>query len=166
VFPGFALFERLVGARYTGPWEYQPLGPFLANSFRERRNSPVDRDASEALAEPYRLALENVRTANPPSPLFSVSSIRRLVQGAGAIRQSSSKFSSRPPDCAAPRELRKRYRDIEFSAHAYWKRPPSQMVNAITPVKRAAISSPGDLFGTRTQSGADQRREAGSLFGI
>jgi fumarylacetoacetase len=146
---GFCLLNDW-SARDIQTWEYQPLGPFLAKSFATTISPWIV--TLEALA-PYRLPWS--RSNDDPQPLPYLDS--PIVRGAGAIDIELEVLieTARMRGAGeAPQSLsRSNFR------HAYWS--VFQMVTHHT--VNGCNLSPGDLFGSGTQSGPTAA-EAGSLL--
>ena len=127
-------------ARDIQPWEYQPLGPFLAKNFATTISPWIV--TLEALA-PYRTAWS--RPAGDPEPLPYLDAPTLRSEGAIDIQLEVTLQSARMRESGlAPHRLcRKSYR------HAYWTL--AQLVTHHT-VNGCNLQS-GDLLGTGTLSG-------------
>ncbi|MDT9001429.1 fumarylacetoacetase [Paucibacter sp. APW11] len=137
-------------ARDIQPWEYQPLGPFLAKNFGSTI-SPwiVTMDA----LEPFRCAFE--RPADDPQPLPYLDSAANRAEGGYEIElevwlQSAKMRAAGEP---AARLVRSNFR------HAYWTL--AQMLTHHA--SNGCNLQSGDLLGSGTQSGP-KPEEAGSLL--
>lgn len=127
-------------ARDIQPWEYQPLGPFLAKNFATTISPWIV--TLEALA-PYRTAWS--RPAGDPEPLPYLDAPTLRSEGAIDIQLEVTLQSARMRESGlAPHRLcRTSYR------HAYWTL--AQLVTHHT-VNGCNLQS-GDLLGTGTLSG-------------
>lgn len=137
-------------ARDIQPWEYQPLGPFLAKSFASTISPWVV--TLEALA-PFRLPWS--RPAQDPQPLPYLDSASLRAGGAIDVQLEVGieTAAMRAAGTAPQRLARTNFR------HSYWS--IAQMVAHHT-VNGCNLES-GDLLGTGTQSGPAPE-EAGSLL--
>lgn len=137
-------------ARDLQGWEYQPLGPFLAKNFATTISPWIV--TLEALA-PFRVPW--LRPGDDPAPLPYLDSPQIRAQGGLDIQLEvwlSTDALRRV--CAPP------YRLSQSNAkHAYWN--IAQMVAHHT--INGCNLQPGDLLGTGTQSGPEDK-EAGSLL--
>ncbi len=137
-------------ARDIQPWEYQPLGPFLAKSFATTISPWVV--TLEALA-PYRLPWS--RPADDPQPLPYLDCAQLRAGGAldlkleVALETAAMRAGGTGPQRLARTNFR----------HSYWS--IAQMVAHHT-VNGCNLES-GDLLGSGTQSGPAPE-EAGSLL--
>ncbi len=147
---GIALFNDW-SARDIQPWEYQPLGPFLAKSFSSSLAPWVV--TAEALA-PFRTPF--VRAAGEPAPLAYLDSAGNRDRGALDIYLEAWLLTDamRRADLPAVRLSRGNARDA-----AYWT--PAQLIAHHT--VGGCNLRPGDLLGSGTLSGAPAE-EAGSLL--
>ena len=147
---GIALFNDW-SARDIQPWEYQPLGPFLAKSFSSSLSSWVV--TAEALA-PFRTPF--VRSAGDPAPLAYLDSAKNRERGAFDIQLEAWLLTEemRRADLPAARLSRGNARDA-----AYWT--PAQLIAHHT--VGGCNLRPGDLLGSGTLSGP-RAEEAGSLL--
>jgi fumarylacetoacetase len=147
---GVTLFNDW-SARDIQAWEYQPLGPFLAKSFGSTISPWVV--TMEALA-PFRAPL--TRPAGDPEPLPYLNDADNRARG-GLDIQLEVRLQS-----AAMREQGLAPMTISVSsaaAAAYWT--PAQLVAHQT--ANGCNLQPGDLLGSGTLSGREQR-QAGSLL--
>ncbi len=133
-------------ARDIQPWEYQPLGPFLAKSFGTTISPWIV--TLEALA-PFRLPF--TRPESDPQPLPYLDSPTHRAQAAFDIELE---IWLRTPAMAAPVRLSR-----SNLRHAYWSL--AQMLTHHA--SNGCNLQPGDLLGTGTISGP-QPEEAGSLL--
>lgn len=137
-------------ARDIQPWEYQPLGPFLAKSFASTISPWVV--TLEALA-PYRLPW--TRAADDPQPLPYLDGAELRAGGAldmhleVALETAAMRAAGTAPHSLARTNFR----------HCYWSL--AQMVAHHT--VNGCNLEPGDLLGSGTQSGPAPE-EAGSLL--
>ena len=127
-------------ARDIQPWEYQPLGPFLAKNFASHISPWVV--TLEALA-PYRAAFAH--PANDPQPLPYLDSAHNRDAGALDIQLS---FSLQTSQMRAKGEAAALVSQTNYK-HAYWT--AAQMVAHHT--VNGCNLQPGDLLGTGTLSG-------------
>ncbi len=136
---GLALFNDW-SARDIQPWEYQPLGPFLAKNFASTVSPWVV--TMEALA-PYRVPF--TRPAADPQPLPYLASSAHSAGGGFDIQLEALIETSqmRQAQSAPVRLALTNYR------HAYWS--AAQMVAHHT-VNGCNLQA-GDLLGTGTLSG-------------
>ncbi|MDI4634057.1 fumarylacetoacetase [Pelomonas sp. V22] len=137
-------------ARDIQPWEYQPLGPFLAKNFGSTISPWIV--TMEALA-PFRCGFE--RPAGDPAPLPYLDSEANRQQGSLDIELEVwlQTAAMREQDLAPVRLVRSNFR------HAYWTL--AQMLTHHA--SNGCNLNPGDLLGTGTQSGP-LPEEAGSLL--
>ncbi len=137
-------------ARDIQPWEYQPLGPFLAKNFGSTISPWIV--TMEALA-PFRCGFE--RPAGDPEPLPYLDSEANRRQGSLDIELEVwlQTAAMREQDLAPVRLVRSNFR------HAYWTL--AQMLTHHA--SNGCNLNPGDLLGTGTQSGP-LPEEAGSLL--
>jgi fumarylacetoacetase len=147
---GVTLFNDW-SARDIQPWEYQPLGPFLAKNFASTLSPWVV--TLEALA-PFRAAF--TRPAADPQPLPYLDSPANRAQGALDIQLEVWLQTAAMRAAAEPAV---RLSAANAAEAAYWT--PAQLVAHHT--VGGCNLQPGDLFGSGTLSGprADQ---AGSLL--
>jgi fumarylacetoacetase len=137
-------------ARDIQPWEYQPLGPFLAKSFASTISPWVV--TLQALA-PYRLPW--TRPADDPQPLPYLDGAELRASGAldmhleVALETAAMRAAGTAPQSLARTNFR----------HCYWSL--AQMVAHHT--VNGCNLEPGDLLGSGTQSGPAPE-EAGSLL--
>ena len=147
---GIGLFNDW-SARDIQPWEYQPLGPFLAKNFSSSLSPWVV--TAEALA-PFRAPF--VRAAGEPEPLAYLDSAENRDRGAFDIqleawlRTEAMRTADRPAVCLS----RGNARDA-----AFWT--PAQLIAHHT--VGGCNLRPGDLLGSGTLSGR-RPEEAGSLL--
>jgi fumarylacetoacetase len=147
---GAALFNDW-SARDIQPWEYQPLGPFIAKNFCSTLAPWVV--TMEALA-PFRAPL--VRPADDPQPLPYLDSPEDRAHGGLDVeleiwlQSAAMREAGRPP----VRLSRSNARDA-----AYWT--PAQLVAHHT--VGGCNLQPGDLLGSGTLSGPGPG-ESGSLL--
>ncbi len=127
-------------ARDIQPWEYQPLGPFLAKNFASHISPWVV--TMEALA-PYRAAF--TRPEGEPQPLPYLDSAQNRDAGALDIQLS---FSLQTSQMRAAGEQAALVSQTNYK-HAYWT--AAQMVTHHT--VNGCNLQPGDLLGTGTLSG-------------
>lgn len=127
-------------ARDIQPWEYQPLGPFLAKNFATTVSPWVV--TLEALA-PYRLPF--TRPASHPQPLPYLSSPTHSASGAFDIQLEAllQTPTMRQAGHAPARLARSNYR------HAYWSAAQMLAHHSVN----GCNLQPGDLLGTGTLSG-------------
>lgn len=127
-------------ARDIQPWEYQPLGPFLAKNFATTISPWIV--TMEALA-PFRTRFE--RPADDPQPLPYLSSSANRDGGGLDVQLEASVLTPKMRQAQAPaaRLALTNYR------HAYWT--AAQMVAHHT--INGCNLQPGDLLGTGTLSG-------------
>ena len=127
-------------ARDIQPWEYQPLGPFLAKNFATTVSPWVV--TLEAL-EPFRLPFN--RAAEDPQPLPYLASSAHSASGGLDIQlEAWIETAKMRADGVDPARLaHSNYR------HAYWS--AAQMVTHHT--VNGCNLQPGDLLGTGTLSG-------------
>ena len=137
-------------ARDIQPWEYQPLGPFLSKSFFTTVSPWIV--TMEALA-PYRCAW--TRPADDPQPLPYLESAANRDRGALAITLEVwlETAAMRGRAQAAVRLSQSNFRD------AYWTLAPLGAHHT----SNGCNLSPGDLFGSGTQSGPEPG-QGGSLL--
>ncbi len=137
-------------ARDVQAWEYQPLGPFLAKNFATTISPWIV--TLDALA-PYRV--EWARSADDPQPLPYLASDDNRRRGAIDLQlEVWLETESMRASASGPARLsRSNFRD------AYWS--VAQMVAHHT--IGGCNLQPGDLFGSGTQSGANDG-EGGSLL--
>ena len=137
-------------ARDIQPWEYQPLGPFLAKSFATTISPWIV--TLEALA-PYRLPWSRPATDPQPLPYLDCESLH----AGGALDlhlEVALETAAMRASAAAPQSLaRSNFR------HSYWS--IAQMIAHHT--VNGCNLEPGDLLGSGTQSGPVPE-EAGSLL--
>ena len=133
-------------ARDIQPWEYQPLGPFLAKSFGSTISPWVV--TMDALA-PFRIPF--TRPAEDPQPLPHLDSPAHRAAGAFDIEME---VWLQTPAMAAPTRLSR-----SNLRHAYWTL--AQMLTHHA--SNGCNLQPGDLLGTGTISGPAPE-EAGSLL--
>ena len=136
---GLALFNDW-SARDIQPWEYQPLGPFLAKNFASTVSPWVV--TMEALA-PYRVPF--TRPAADPQPLPYLASPEHSAAGGFDIQLEAliETRQMRQGQNAPVRLALTNYR------HAYWS--AAQMLTHHT--VNGCNLQPGDLLGTGTLSG-------------
>lgn len=136
---GFTLFNDW-SARDIQPWEYQPLGPFLAKNFASTMSPWVV--TMEALA-PFRVPF--TRPADDPQPLPYLASPAHSAAGSFDIELEACIETSkmRAAGTSPARITHTNYR------HAYWS--AAQMVAHHT--VNGCNLQPGDLLGTGTLSG-------------
>lgn len=146
---GFCLFNDW-SARDIQPWEYQPLGPFLAKNFASTISPWII--STEALA-PYRQAW--TRDENDPQPLAYLDSSKNREQGALDIQMDVAIHTEQMRQAGAPA---KQVSQSSFK-HSYWS--VAQMVAHHTVNGCNFIA--GDMIGSGTQSGPNHE-EAGSLL--
>ena len=127
-------------ARDIQPWEYQPLGPFLAKNFASHISPWVV--TMEALA-PYRATF--TRPEGEPQPLPYLDSDFNRASGAFDIQLS---FELQTAKMRAAGELPAVVSTTNYR-HAYWTM--AQMVAHHT--VNGCNLQPGDLLGTGTLSG-------------
>ena len=127
-------------ARDIQPWEYQPLGPFLAKNFASHISPWVV--TMEALA-PYRAAF--TRPEGDPQPLPYLDSAHNRDAGALDIQLS---FALQTSQMRAAGEQAALVSQTNYK-HAYWT--AAQMVTHHT--VNGCNLQPGDLLGTGTLSG-------------
>jgi fumarylacetoacetase len=146
---GLTLFNDW-SARDIQPWEYQPLGPFLAKNFASTVSPWIV--TLDALA-PFRTAYR--RPADDPAPLPYLDSADNRAHGAFDIELEVwlQTDAMRRAGHAGDRLARSNYRD------AYWT--IAQLVAHHT-VNGCNLRD-GDLFGTGTLSGP-RPEEGGSLL--
>ena len=127
-------------ARDIQPWEYQPLGPFLAKNFASTVSPWVV--TMEALA-PFRAPFSHPE--GDPQPLPYLSSAANSAQGGLDIELEALILTDkmRAAGAAPERITRTNYK------HAYWT--AAQMVTHHT--VNGCNLRPGDLLGTGTLSG-------------
>ena len=136
---GLALFNDW-SARDIQPWEYQPLGPFLAKNFASTVAPWVV--TMEALA-PYRVPF--TRPAADPQPLPYLASPAHSAAGGFDIQlEALIETHQMRQDQSAPVRLA-----LTNYRHAYWS--AAQMVAHHT--VNGCNLQPGDLLGTGTLSG-------------
>ena len=134
-------------ARDIQPWEYQPLGPFLAKSFASTVSPWVV--TLEAL-EPYRCPAFD-RASDDPKPLAYLFSEKDQAQGGFDI---NIEMHLRTPKLRTPVRLsRGNFRDSYWTAAQLVAHHSSNGCNL----------QPGDLLGSGTISGAT-RESAGSMM--
>ncbi|MBK6613762.1 fumarylacetoacetase [Ottowia sp.] len=127
-------------ARDIQPWEYQPLGPFLAKNFATTVSPWVV--TLEALA-PFRAPF--TRPENDPQPLPYLSSDANRAEGGLDIQlEALIQTPVMREQGAAPARLA-----LTNYRHAYWT--AAQMVTHHT--VNGCNLQPGDLLGTGTLSG-------------
>lgn len=136
---GLALFNDW-SARDIQPWEYQPLGPFLAKNFASTLSPWVV--TLEALA-PYRASFSH--PASDPQPLPYLSSTANSEAGALDIQLS---FELQTERMRAASEPYTRLAQTNYQ-YAYWT--VAQMVAHHT--INGCNLNPGDLLGSGTLSG-------------
>ena len=136
---GLVLFNDW-SARDIQPWEYQPLGPFLAKNFASTVSPWVV--TMEALA-PFRAPFSHPE--GDPQPLPYLSSAANSAQGGLDIELEALILTDkmRAAGAAPERITRTNYK------HAYWT--AAQMVTHHT--VNGCNLRPGDLLGTGTLSG-------------
>ncbi|MEG0920213.1 MAG: fumarylacetoacetase [Comamonas sp.] len=134
-------------ARDIQPWEYQPLGPFLAKNFASHISPWVV--TMEALA-PYRAAF--VRPEGNPQPLPYLDSAHNRDAGALDIQLS---FALQTGQMRAAGEAAALVSQTNYK-HAYWT--AAQMVAHHT--VNGCNLQPGDLLGTGTLSGPSLEQAA------
>ncbi len=146
---GLCLFNDW-SARDIQAWEYQPLGPFLAKNFASTISPWVV--TMEALA-PFRLAWH--RPVEDPQPLAYLD---------GPMNRNHGAIDLNLEVCLTTRDMQRAglapvgLARTNFR-HSYWT--VAQMVAHHT--VNGCNLSPGDLFGSGTQSGPEPS-EAGSLL--
>ncbi|HYF57859.1 MAG TPA: fumarylacetoacetase [Burkholderiaceae bacterium] len=138
-------------ARDIQPWEYQPLGPFLAKSFASTLSPWVV--TMEALA-PFRAPL--VRPAGDPSPLPYLDAPDDRARGALDIRLE---ILLQTAAMRAAGHAPVRLSGSDAREAAYWT--PAQLV--AHHASNGCNLRPGDLLGSGTLSGPDPS-QAGSLL--
>ena len=136
---GLVLFNDW-SARDIQPWEYQPLGPFLAKNFASTVSPWVV--TMEAL-DPFRAPFSHPE--GDPQPLPYLSSAANSAQGGLDIELEALILTDkmRAAGAAPERITRTNYK------HAYWT--AAQMVTHHT--VNGCNLRPGDLLGTGTLSG-------------
>jgi fumarylacetoacetase len=140
---GFGLLNDW-SARDIQPWEYQPLGPFLAKNFHSTMSPWIV--TPEALA-PFRVP-QKARPAGDPEPLTYLYDPADQADGAYSIQfeirllTSAMRTRSDSPALVATCDSR----------HLYWT--VAQLVTHHA--SGGCDLRPGDLFGTGTISGPDQ----------
>jgi len=127
-------------ARDIQPWEYQPLGPFLAKNFASHLSPWVV--TLEALA-PYRVAF--ARPEGDPQPLPYLDSAHNREAGAFDIALA---VDLQTPKMRAAGEAAVQITQTNYR-HAYWT--VAQLVAHHT--VNGCNLQPGDLLGTGTLSG-------------
>ena len=149
---GFCLLNDW-SARDIQPWEYQPLGPFLAKNFMSTVSPWMI--TPEALA-PFRIA-QPPRAAGDPRPLAYL--WNEDDQASGAFDVTLEVFLS----SAAMRAQRREPQRLSASnlRHLYWT--TAQLV--AHHASNGCNLQPGDLLGTGTISGPT-RESLGSLLEI
>jgi fumarylacetoacetase len=147
---GVTLFNDW-SARDIQPWEYQPLGPFLAKNFASTLSPWVV--TMEALA-PFRAPL--VRPAGDPAPLPYLSDAADLAGGALDITLEVWLQTAQMREAGTPALLLSRGNAAEA---AYWT--PAQLVAHHS--ASGCNLQPGDLLGSGTLSGP-LPAQAGSLL--
>ena len=136
---GLVLFNDW-SARDIQPWEYQPLGPFLAKNFASTISPWVV--TMEALA-PFRAPFSH--PADDPQPLPYLSSAANSAQGGLDIQLEALIETPKMRDAkAAPTRF-----TLTNYRHAYWT--AAQMLTHHT--VNGCNLQPGDLLGTGTLSG-------------
>ncbi len=133
-------------ARDIQPWEYQPLGPFLAKNFGSTVSPWIV--TMDALA-PFRIPF--TRPAEDPQPLRYLDSPAHRAGGSFDIELEV--WLQTPAMTEPVRLARSNFR------HAYWSL--AQMLTHHA--SNGCNLQPGDLLGTGTQSGP-LPEEAGSLL--
>ena len=146
---GLCLFNDW-SARDIQGWEYQPLGPFLAKSFASTVSPWIV--SLEALA-PFRLSWN--RPSADPQPLDYLHSEENTSAGAIDIQLEAYILSSRMADenQASMKLSRSNFR------YSYWTIAQLVAHHSIN----GCNLTPGDLFGSGTQSGPSPA-EAGSML--
>ncbi len=147
---GVTLFNDW-SARDIQPWEYQPLGPFLAKNFASTVSPWVV--TMEALA-PFRAPF--TRPEGDPAPLPYLDSEANRSQGALDIRLEVWLQTAAMRAAGHPGVRLSRSGTLEA---AYWT--PAQLVAHHT--VSGCNLQPGDLFGSGTLSGP-RPEQAGSLL--
>ncbi|MFD1709668.1 fumarylacetoacetase [Ottowia sp. GY511] len=136
---GLVLFNDW-SARDIQPWEYQPLGPFLAKNFASTISPWIV--TMEALA-PFRAAFSHPE--GDPQPLPYLSSDANSAEGGLDIQLEACIVTPQMRDAqAAPERF-----TLTNYRHAYWT--AAQMVTHHT--VNGCNLQPGDLLGTGTLSG-------------
>lgn len=147
---GFGLLNDW-SARDIQPWEYQPLGPFLAKNFHSTVSPWIV--TPEALA-PFRVP-QGLRPADDPAPLAYLYDPADQAEGAYAvefeIRLLTAAMRARGDRAALIARSDSRY--------LYWT--PAQLV--AHHASGGCDLRPGDLIGTGTISGPDAKT-VGSLL--
>jgi fumarylacetoacetase len=138
-------------ARDIQPWEYQPLGPFLAKSFATSVSPWIV--TFDALA-PYRRPFQ--RPAGDPQPLPYLDSMRNREAGALDIHLEAWLQTARMKASGQPAVRLSRANALDA---AYWT--PAQLVAHHT--SNGCNLQVGDLLGTGTLSGP-LPGQAGSLL--
>ena len=138
-------------ARDIQPWEYQPLGPFLAKSFATSVSPWVV--TFEALA-PFRRPFR--RAAGEPQPLPYLDSMRNRESGALDMHLEAWLQTARMRAAGTPAVRLSHANALEA---AYWT--PAQLVAHHT--SNGCNLQVGDLLGTGTLSGP-KPEQAGSLL--
>ena len=136
---GLVLFNDW-SARDIQPWEYQPLGPFLAKNFASTISPWIV--TMEALA-PFRAAFSH--PDGDPQPLPYLSSAANSAEG-GLDIQLEALIET--PQMRAAKAAPERFTLTNYR-HAYWT--AAQMVTHHT--VNGCNLQPGDLLGTGTLSG-------------
>ncbi|QTD46589.1 fumarylacetoacetase [Ottowia testudinis] len=136
---GLVLFNDW-SARDIQPWEYQPLGPFLAKNFASTVSPWVV--TMEALA-PFRVPFSH--PADDPQPLPYLSSAHNSAHGGLDIHLEAL---IETPKMRAAQAAPSRFTQTNYR-HAYWT--AAQMVAHHT--VNGCNLQPGDLLGTGTLSG-------------
>jgi fumarylacetoacetase len=140
-------------ARDIQAWEYQPLGPFLAKNFHSTISPWVV--TTEALA-PFRTA-QPARPEGDPAPLPYLMDAADQAAGAFDVRMEVYLQTAAMREAGLP--------DHKLSSGSmtamYWT--PAQLVTHHT--SNGCNLVPGDLLGTGTLSGRDER-SFGSLMEI
>jgi fumarylacetoacetase len=147
---GLTLFNDW-SARDIQPWEYQPLGPFLAKNFASTVSPWVV--TMEALA-PFRAPF--TRPEGDPAPLPYLDSPANRAQGALDIQLEVWLQTAAQSEAGQPGVRLSRSSTLEA---AYWT--PAQLVAHHT--LSGCNLQPGDLLGSGTLSGP-QPEQAGSLL--
>jgi len=147
---GFGLLNDW-SARDIQPWEYQPLGPFLAKNFATTVSPWIV--TTEALA-PYRVA-PPARPEGDPAPLPYLDSKANRERGAMDVHLQ---VLLQTPQMKQSGEAPARISQSNYK-HAYWTF--AQLVAHHT--VGGCNLQPGDLFGTGTLSGPTLE-QAGALI--
>ena len=147
---GVTLFNDW-SARDIQPWEYQPLGPFLAKNFASTLSPWV---VTIAALAPFRTALQ--RPAGDPQPLPYLHAAADLQHGALDIQLEAWLQTAAMRTAGQPAV---RLSNGNAAEAAYWT--PAQLVAHHT--SGGCNLQPGDLLGSGTLSGP-LPGQAGSLL--